>query len=364
MPAAIAAPPFLILDNSGTGSIDLTGVTLDAPTSPRWNLIGMTSALAPPVLADPHPYLFEFDATRGPQHDMACLDRIHVIPRRRDFGAVLTDQELEVEVWNAFMARARILEDLTIEGPAGIEVDNPLGLPTHFPASESKLYTVRALADGDPLIDNLVTWVFVGIPIIGTNLKLTGFRLIPFAFEADFGGAQGKAGIEQEYGYLTDVLTAYDGDEQRIQLREVPIGTIALSAVFTEPQEAQEANAMLYGSQARPFGVPLWQWRTPLISPVVIDDSTVAVDTQYIPFKVGGLVFLWRDSRTWEAQRIESVAPGLITTTLPLRKNWAVPGTWVMPMVFGRLSPDEGFTWHSRDIGGVRLVFQIEGYTP
>jgi hypothetical protein len=361
MPSATAPAPVIAIN--GPMSTNLSAASLPKVSDQFLTLVTQAARAVRGPWVEPDPYELAKAAARAPSHDAEWLDRIHVIPRRKDLGAVLTDQEITVEVWNAFMSRAKVLTDLTIEGPAGIEVDNPYGLPTHFPASESLLYTVRVLEEGDPLIDNLVTWVFIGVPIAGTNLTLTGFRLLPFAFEPDFGGAEGS-GIEQLYGYLTDVITAYDGEEQRVQLRAVPVGTMALSAIFTAPQEAQEANAMLYGSQARPFGVPLWQWRTPLLSPVAIDDTTIAVDTQYIPFQPDGLVFLWRDSRTWEAQRIASIAPGLITTTLPLRKNWAVPGTWVMPMVFGRLSPDEAFTWHSRDVGGVRLVFRIEGFTP
>jgi hypothetical protein len=361
--AAVSALAPLVLESAG--SVNLADAVIALPSVLAFTVVPGAVGSTEGPFPDPRPVGGAEAAARSYAHDQAVFDRIHVIPRRKDLGAVLTDQEITVEVWNAFMSRAKLLTDLTIEGPAGIEVDNPLGLPTHFPASESLLYTVRVLEEGDPLIDNLVTWVFVGIPITGTNLTLTGFRLLPFAFEPDFGGAAGGGeGIEQQYGYLTNIIAAYDGEEQRVQLRAVPVGTMALSAIFIAPQEAQEANAMLYGSQARPFGVPLWQWRTPLLSPVVIDDTTIAADTQYIPFQVNGLVFLWKDSRTWEAQRIASVAPGLITTTLPLRKNWAVPGTWIMPMLFGRLSPDEAFTWHSRDIGGVRLVFRIEGYTP
>lgn len=358
---ASATSPGPVVAIAGPMSTNLASAALPKVSEQSLVLVAQAARASKGPWVEPDPYELAKAAARAPSHDDQWLDRIHVIPRRKDLGAVLTDQEITVEVWNAFMSRARMLTGLAIEGPAGIEVDNPYGLPTHFPASESLLYTVRVLEEGDPLIDNLVTWVFIGVPIIGTNLTLTGFRLLPFAFEPDF--AEG-AGIEQEYGYLTDVITAYDGEEQRVELRAVPVGTVALSALFTAPQETQEANAMLYGSQARPFGVPLWQWRTPLLSPVAIDDTTIVVDTEFIPFQVDGLVFLWRDSRTWEAQRIASVAPGLITTTLPLRKNWAVPGTWVMPMVFGRLSPDEAFTWHSRDAGGVRLVFRIEGFTP
>ena len=60
--------------------------------------------------------------------------------RRIDLGAVVSDQEAEVEVWNAAIDRAQILEEITVDGPTGIEVTDHLGLPAHFPASRAEVY--------------------------------------------------------------------------------------------------------------------------------------------------------------------------------------------------------------------------------
>lgn len=340
---------------------------LDEPRDPIGPiaLIGFGTPLAgTKTLADPRPYLFDLDGVLGPIEDLAIVDRIHVIPRRKDFGAVLTDQELEVEVWNAFQARAQILESITVEGPAGIEVDNPHALPTHFPATESKIYVVRVLAEGDPLIDNRVIWEFTGIDPQGTDLTLTGFRLIPWPFEPNFARS-----LVERYGYLTRVLESRKGVEQRIQLRELPVGSIEFANLFDDPREAQEANAILYGSQARPIGVPRWQFRTPLEATANADATELLCNPTDLPFHAGGLVFLWRDSRTWEAQRIASVEADRLVLELGLRADWpaaaeGVAGTWLIPMVFGRLADEVEVVWPNRDLVETELEFSIDAFKP
>ena len=238
--------------------------------------------LFPGALADPRPDAFEFDGNPGPAEDLAVLDRIHVIPRRRDLGAVVSEQEIEVEVWNAFLARARMLDEITVEGPAGIEVVDHLGQPAHFPASDSQVYRIKVYAEGDPLIDNLITWVFVDVDPSGTNIRILGFRLIPFPFPPNWAEP-----VVETFGYLTDLLQSFRGMEQRVQLRAVPVGSIAYSVLLNELRDAQMAGAILFGNQARAFGIARWQFRVPLLQDALADDLEVFCDTTDIPFEPG-----------------------------------------------------------------------------
>ncbi len=99
----------------------------------------------------------------------------------------------------------------------------------------------------------------------------------------------------ETFGYLTDVLTSFRGMEQRVQLRAVPVGTIAYSVLLDDLRDAQMAGAILFGNQARAFGIGRWQFRVPLAQDAVPDDLEVLCDTADIPFEPGGLVLLWAD---------------------------------------------------------------------
>ena len=47
-----------------------------------------------------------------------------------------------------------------------------------------------------------------------------------------------------------------------------------------------------------------------------------------------------------------------------LIQSWTVGPTVVLPIVVGRLSADEGFTWIALSIGSTSLTFDIDGFTP
>jgi hypothetical protein len=357
---AILAPGPLALPTGPSASDNLANAVIPLPSTESFAIA--PDAYAVPLsagLADPRPDAYAFDGVWGPAEDLVILDHIHVIPRRRDLGAVISEQTLEVEVWNAFLSRAKQLQEITVEGPPGVSVIDHLGQPAWFPASDSQVYVVEVSAEGDPLIDNFVTWVFVGVDETGTDLHLLGFRLIPFPFPPNMVNP-----IVERFGYLTDIIEAFRGDEQRIQLRAVPVGSITYSVLLDELREAQMANAILHGNQARAFGVGRWQFQTPLVADALADELDILCDTNNLPFEVDGLVLLWTDPYHWEAQRIAEVQADRIVISLGLRSSWLAQATTVLPLVIGRLSTGEDITWESLVIASQALTFSVDGFRP
>lgn len=358
MATAVRVPGPLILGSAAALSINLTAATIDPISTRPLHVVGMNAGprLA---LADPRPAAFEVGGGIAPVHGMAVLGRIHVIPRRHDLGAVVSEQEAEVEVWNADIQRAQTLEEITVAGPAGIAIVDHLGQPAQFPASSSQVYLVKVLSDGDALIDNLVTWVFTGKDPLGTNLRLLGFRLIPFPFPPNWAQP-----VTETFGFMTDVIVSYRGMEQRIQLRAVPVGTIRYATLLDDLRDAQMAGAIIFGNQARAFGVGRWQFQTRLLQDASASDHDILCDTSDIPFEPGGMVLLWTDPYHWEVQTIESVLPDRVVLDFGLIQAWTTGLTIVLPIVVGRLSDDEGFTWDALAIGSTALTFDIDGFRP
>lgn len=358
MATAVGIPGPLNLVSGTDFSVNLRAAVLDPVTTRPLHLVGMNGGLFS-VLADPRPVAFQKNGGTAPVHGLAVLGRIHVIPRRYDLGAVVSEQEAEVEVWNADIQRAQILEEITVDGPTGIEVLDHLGLPAHFPASDSQVYLVKALTDGDALIDNLITWVFTDVDPSGTNLRLLGFRLIPFPFPPNWAQP-----VTETFGFMTDIIVSYRGMEQRIQLRAVPVGTIRYSTLLGELRDAQMANAILFGNQARAFGVGRWQFQAGLQQDATAGEHEVICDTSDIPHEPGGMVLLWADPYRWEVQTIESVLADRLVLNFGLIRSWTAGETVVLPVVVGRLSSDEAFTWNSLAIGSTALTFDIDGFRP
>jgi hypothetical protein len=129
-------------------------------------------------------------------------------------------------------------------------------------------------------------------------------------------------------------------------------------------RDAQMAGAILFGNQARSFGIARWQFQVQLLQDAAADDLEVFCDTVSIPFEPGGLVLLWADPYRWEVQTIDSVLADRIVLTLGLRGSWTAGVTAVLPLVVGRLSPDEAFTWESLMVASTALVFDVDGFRP
>ena len=345
----LAAPAALY----GNASVDLD-LALDSPATAVAFAIAAGPADGPRTVVIEHPAPLERAGALGPSHDAQWFDRVHVVPRQVDLARVLNDQVIPIEVWNGYLARSLSLTAITIAGPVGIAVDEP-SYPLAFPALASRIFTVRALASGPGRIDNVVTWVFTGISVLGSNLTLIGSRLFPWPFKADSGEE-----IVEELGYLTDLMQAYRGDEQRVQLRAIALRGLEFSVLLDDARDAQHANALLHGGQAGLFGVPMWMHANPLGATVQVEDTTIVVETSDVPWAPGDLVFLWRNPYSWEALTVESVASGIITATTGATLEWPPALTLVMPIRLGRLSPEERIAWHALRIGGARLAFSLE----
>jgi len=351
------------------GSVNLTGATISTPeASAAWQLQpvvgrGIKGAFVNPV----QPALSRIGRD-APLHDQAWFDKIHILPRELDLGEIVSEEKIDVEVWNSFRNRAKLLTAINVTGSDGIST-----IPTgafHFPATLSKVYTVVIAGEGDPIIDAILTWIFTGISSSGTNLHIVGFRLTPFSWPPNGGGGGGGDGggdqggsIEETFGYLTDIIVSQDGMEQRRQLRAVPVGSISYSTLFESLQDAQLANAVLYGNSAGVFGVPRWQFRSELVSAAAINDTILFCDPTNLPFEVGGLCFLWKSPTSWEAHAINSIASDRIVLNLPLRKAWPI-GTAIYPMVRGRSPFGQAFRWETLTFGGMDVVFEVEGFRP
>lgn len=357
MASGVAMPSAQTLEEVGTD--DLLNANLPDPTDPAWLMVGLLEVVGFDAVADPRPEGFAKSGIFARSHELAYLNRIHVIPRERDLGAVVSEQEIFVEVFNAYMQRAQIMDEIIITGPQGIEVDDDLGQPAHFAASNSHVYTVVVSAEGDPQIDNLVTWVFLGIDPEGTGLALIGFRMIPFPFQPNMAQE-----VVESFGYLTDIIESHTGMEQRIQLRELPVGSITYSVLLTDSRDAQMCAAILFGNQTRTFGVARWQFRGPLAQAAEVDDLLIYCVTDDVPFEVGGLVMLWTDPYTWEVHTIGAVESDHIVITTGLRLAWSSVITTVVPIVIGRLSPEEAVSWESLQVLSQTRRFEIEGFRP
>ncbi len=338
------------LQHSGL-SADLSENT--SPPAPGVNLDGFrhgagAMTLVIPAIIGPD----KFGVFLG-MFDALLFDRIIVIPRSKDFGFMFSDQQFTLEVWNAFHTRAKTLNGIAVSGGEGVVINDPYGVPVHYAGSQSRTYTVTVYGSGAAEVNNAITFNLAGI--IGADCKLTGTRLAIFSLYPNW-----DEGLIERYGYLTDVLAAYDDTEQRIQLRNEPIRGLAYKVNTTEARENALLEALLWGWQHRVYGVPWWMDIVRLTQAITAGNTTVYCTTTDRDFTAGGLVLIWKDAHAWEAFVIESVNGGQITITAPAQNSYAIAGTWVIPLRKGRLESTQAIKHLSNAFSELEVDFSME----
>jgi len=118
MATAITVPSPLNLVSGTDFSVNLATAVLDPVSTRPLQRVAMNVGVRT-MLADPRPIAMQKDGGVAPVHGHVVLGRVHVIPRRIDLGAVVSDQEAEVEVWNAAIDRAQILGRSPSMAPPG-----------------------------------------------------------------------------------------------------------------------------------------------------------------------------------------------------------------------------------------------------
>ena len=161
-------------------------------------------------------------ARRAPMWDSIFFGIIHVIPRVKDLGAVISPTSYQVEIWNADEA-SHLGIGYTIAGASGVSLSGGPTWPAFLSPFSSSFVTVNVAADGDPVINTLITWLFPGFT--GTDHRLLGVRITIFPIDVDW-----PSQIAEQYGYATDVLRSRNLTEQRRQLRSLPVRELTYSA--------------------------------------------------------------------------------------------------------------------------------------
>jgi hypothetical protein len=289
----------------------------------------------------------------APEHDGQWFERIHVMPRSTYLGYVAEDTDVSVIVWNAWR-RSRSLTAINVTGHTGVSVLEP-GYPQAFAPLQHREHLITVAVLGDPEIDNRVVWEFAGVSSVGSDLAITGWRVILYTHHPN-------GEVSESYGYLTRLFRAYDGTEQRSLLRARPSREVRIRTTATTMAQLQRLVAQLYTVGHYPYGVPLWMDAAVVTSYVGLGATEVPLSAAGRALAAGGMCLLYQDPDNWETRRIESVESDHLHLSTVTGRGWAA-GTLCVPVLIARiLDPPE----IQRPCGGVADVvagFSIEPHT-
>ena len=267
----------------------------------------------------------------GPGPGDYIFERIHVLPALKNIPFIISDQHVIVEVWNAFRTVPQTASTVTLAGPAGVTIASGGLAGVVFAPMESLFYDVLASAIGAPRADNTITWDFGAVP--SPVFRLTGLRLLPFTISPDW-----TDGVEESFGYLTDIMAAYDTTEQRMQLREVPTRQVSYSAMALDKRESALLMALLYAWQGRSYGVLMWQRAASLLASISSGTQDIVVDTTFMDIEADDAIILWQDAFVWFASTAVSLTGGTIHMDSPVDRTFDAYRTLVVPVKLGRIA--------------------------
>lgn len=272
-------------------------------------------------------------------------DVIHVRPaaiRTGDITAKVVDQ---VEVWNAYQA-GRTLERIDVSGGDGIDVFGP-ALPFVFGPLESSLFTVEVSPNGPATIDARYDLVFStdeGAP----RWVVTGRRIIEWTLPPNW-----STPYEETLAFKTEVLTAFNGTEQRIALRHLPRRSLEFTPLF-DGAYGREGKRLLATWQHRAYAMADWA-RGVRCEGVPAGGQTVVLREAMPELTVGGMLVL-RTGDQSQVMEISAIDGLSVTLRSPVASAFPA-GTRVFPGYTVHLDPSAAGRRITSNVGETSLRF-------
>lgn len=286
-----------------------------------------------------------FDGIRESSFSDIFYNRIWIIEKHTDLGNITQAQTRTIEVWNAFF-ETQTLTDFTFDSDIVVT-----GLASgDFAPLHSEIYSVFIPISGSPNIAASITWDFDPAgAFVGT---VAGQRIIPFTLRHNW-----TEKVLEQVTFLTDVLGALSGKEQRIGIRRLPRRRFEMSYMTLTPLERSYLENVTFGWQGRKYAVPLWSDVTSLRSPVSEGDSVFDVDTFTRDFDIGAFLFI-TDGEKYDTLEISGVTADSVTTATPSANSYGL-GARVVPARLGTLDSKIDFARVTNQIDTTTLAWSL-----
>lgn len=279
-------------------------------------------------------------------------NRIHIRPAEIALGYIISAQTRTFDVWNSYLEPKTLL---SIDGlPEGVTISGYGSLPASFGAIQLSQYSISVDTEGSSRVDSRIAFDFMAAN--DPTLALSGSRVLAWHFPANWGTP-----ITERLEWLTDVLKAEDGSEQRFKLRTWPRWSTSF-AFDTEGRLRRILENKLYDLGGQPWAVPVWQDVQPLASNAAIGATSLSVTTTYRDWAAGSIgILLAADGLTHEAFEVATVGTSTLTLSRALEQAWPA-GTSVYPARIAYATNPPQLTRHLA--GYVSGTVEFQGVEP
>lgn len=283
--------------------------------------------------------------------------RLQLNPSYINLGNLLNSQTRQVELWNASFSPVTIQQVIRSEDD-GIELDIPLSVPFTLAPLQAITITVGITTTGPTSID--ARFVFDAVQLADATLQVVGTRAVVFSVMPD----TSKPYLEK-MAWVSGVITAQDGTEQRIAINEYPDTQITMT-VQQHRDKIHNLDSLLWGWQHRIYSLPLWHRGVNLKEPAYAASQTVMCETAYAGFRVGETAIIWGDYDFFETFEVLEIQSDRLIARRGLQGGWPA-GALVAACRAARLPQEITGSWQHADLASVPLTFvltEVEQETP
>jgi hypothetical protein len=228
--------------------------------------------------------------------------RIWPIPAVLDVQNPKRNTPIPFQLWNAFLD-ANTLNVITPIDITDVTLDIPLG--TVFP--RLALETVNAeIGDDAPIeIDGHFTFEF--------DLGVTDVRFI--AVLADILPIQADGSILETLEWKTNVLTNYDGGENRIAIRPRPRRSFGMTLLIGDDAERKVLYDKLFKTAALTVIAPSYQYQSRLKVDTVVTDNKLYTNVRRADLRAGEDVLIATRDGEFFLYQVDEVFADYVTIT-------------------------------------------------
>tara|TARA_R110000851_G_scaffold16046_2_gene52528 strand:+ start:19959 stop:21683 length:1725 start_codon:yes stop_codon:yes gene_type:complete len=190
--------------------------------------------------------------------------RLWVIPPVMQLTNPQLNSDIPFVIWNTWTS-PQALTSLVVDGSSVLSFDlNPTDVINDSEIIERNLQ----IGAGEPTIEAEITFNYPEVQ--GTLILLAAisstFNLIP------------EIPVTERWNFLTDVITAYDGSEQRASLRRYPrIDQEFKVENITEAQRREQYNLLTKNITIQAL-IPMYQYSTPVTGPTAVGENKIFFD--------------------------------------------------------------------------------------
>jgi hypothetical protein len=241
--------------------------------------------------------------------------RIWIIPNAFNLVNPSLGVGIPFKIWNTFDAD-EALTALTVTGSSVLTFDINVGNSLYaFQYKDVNMF----IGEGEATVDATVDFAFTdgnGYLIVKAAVSDT-FNLIP------------DVPVKETWEYLTDIITARDGSEQRISLRPQPRVQQDFEVAIITMKQRREQGRLLAKNIRVQSVVPLYQYGTNLTGSTSLGNTTIHCDARKSQLRAGQYAIIVNPvTEEVVISKISSIAADSIVLVSPT--NFDVDPTWII----------------------------------